>query len=58
MDDTEARENQELLVKSGIAESMDDAAHMLVDMGEISEWQHAELLSVTERKRVYGDHYG
>jgi hypothetical protein len=35
--------------------SSDDAAHMLVDMGEIDSTEHAELLSDEERKRVYGD---
>jgi hypothetical protein len=33
----------------------DDAAHQLLDMGEIDETEHAELLSDAERKRIYGD---
>jgi hypothetical protein len=33
----------------------DEAAHMLVDMGEIDSDDHADLLSDEERERVYGD---
>jgi hypothetical protein len=32
----------------------DDAAHMLVDMGDIDSTEHCELLSPPERRRVYG----
>ena len=54
MDDHEARETQEILVAEGLASNADDAAHMLVDMGEIDTSQHAELLSDKERERIYG----
>jgi len=33
----------------------DEAAHFLVDAGEINSTQHAELLSDAERQRVYGE---
>ena len=49
-----AKEKQEALVKEGVAGSMDEAAHMLVDMGEIDSTDHEELLSEKERERVYG----
>lgn len=32
----------------------DDAAHMLVDMGEINTFEHEELLSEKEAERIYG----
>ena len=32
----------------------DEAAHMLVDMGEIDSTKHAELLSKAEAERIYG----
>jgi len=44
---------QELIIE-GLATDQDDAAHMLVDMGEIDSSQHAELLSDKERERIYG----
>ena len=34
--------------------STDEAAHMLVDMGEIDSSTHAELLSDSESERIYG----
>lgn len=34
--------------------SPDDAAHMLVDAGEIDSDQHADLLSPEEAERIYG----
>jgi hypothetical protein len=34
--------------------SQDEAAHMLVDMGEIDSTEHAELLTDAERERIYG----
>lgn len=33
----------------------DEAAHMLVDMGEINSTEHADLLTDEERRRVYGE---
>lgn len=54
MNDKEAKETQEILVAEGMAEDMDDAAHILVDLGEINSTQHAELLSKEERERIYG----
>jgi hypothetical protein len=33
--------------------STDDAATQLLDMGEIDETEHAELLSDEERRRIY-----
>lgn len=32
----------------------DEAAHMLVDMGEIDSSDHEDLLTEEERKRIYG----
>jgi hypothetical protein len=54
MNDKEAKETQEILVAEGMCTTKDEAAHMLVDMGEIDSTQHAELLSDEERERVYG----
>jgi len=48
------REKQEALVAEGICGTMDEAAHMLVDMGEIDSSEHADLLSDEERERIYG----
>jgi hypothetical protein len=48
------REMQQALVESGLAEDMDDAAHFLVDSGEITLEQHEAALSTKERERVYG----
>jgi len=45
---------QQALVESGLAEDMDDAAHFLVDSGEITLEQHEAALSTKERERVYG----
>jgi len=50
----EARELQKGLVDEGMASNPDEAAHMLVDMGEIDSDQHAELLSDAECERIYG----
>jgi hypothetical protein len=55
MTDHEASEVQKLLVKLGLAKDMDDAAHQMVDAGEIGSIQHEHLLSDEERRRVYGD---
>lgn len=49
-----AKEKQQSLVKEGVAGSMDEAAHMLVDMGEITSVDHYDLLSEKERDRIYG----
>jgi hypothetical protein len=54
MNDREARETQKTMVAMGMATGMDDAAHQLVDMGEIDSTQHAELLSKAEAERIYG----
>lgn len=54
MTDKEARETQEILVAEGMCKTLDEAAHMLVDMGEIDSTQHAELLSDKEAERIYG----
>lgn len=35
--------------------TQDEAAHMLVDMGEIDSDDHADLLTDAERMRVYGE---
>lgn len=48
------KEKQQAFVDGGMAGTMDEAAHMLVDMGEIDCDQHAELLSDAECERVYG----
>jgi acyl carrier protein len=55
MNEQEAKEIQEILVSEGMCSDMDDAAHFLVDSGEIDSTTHAELLSEKERKRVYGE---
>jgi acyl carrier protein len=54
MTDSEAREAQKALVDFGMCETMDEAAHFLVDAGEIDSTQHAELLSEIESERIYG----
>jgi hypothetical protein len=54
MNDREAREIQKVMVAEGLATDMDDAAHQLVDAGEINSTQHAELLSKAEAERIYG----
>jgi hypothetical protein len=54
MTDEEAKDAQKELVDLGLANNKDDAAHMLVDAGEIDSSQHAELLSDKERERIYG----
>jgi len=48
-----AREMQKELVESGLAATPNEAAHMLVDCGEIDSTEHAELLSPAERDRIY-----
>jgi hypothetical protein len=52
--DEQAKENAQMLVDLGIEATWDDAIHALVDMGEISEIQHAHLLSKEEAERIYG----
>jgi hypothetical protein len=54
MDDMTPKEKQEALVNEGMCGDMDEAAHMLVDAGEIDSSDHAELLSEAERERIYG----
>jgi hypothetical protein len=48
------KKKQKALVDEGVAGTMDEAAHMLVDMGEIDSVDHADLLSDEERVRIYG----
>jgi hypothetical protein len=48
------QEMQQALVDGGICSTMDEAAHFLVDAGEIDSDTHEELLSDEEAKRVYG----
>jgi hypothetical protein len=55
MDEDEAREAIRGMVSEGMAKDNDEAAHMLVDMGEIDSMVHWEVLSEPERKRVYGE---
>lgn len=47
------KEKQDALVKE-MGLTSDEAAHMLVDMGEISSSEHEELLSDEEAERIYG----
>ena len=54
MNEQEIRDAMKALTDEG-GMSQDEAAHMLADMGEIDSTLHAELLTPTERKRVYGD---
>ena len=49
------KEMQKALVDSGVCGTNDEAAHMLVDMGEIDSTDHADLLSDEERRRIYGE---
>lgn len=49
------RQLMRTLIDEGEARSMDDAAHILADSGEIDSSTHAELLTPAERQRVYGD---
>jgi hypothetical protein len=44
---------QALMEEGGL--SRDEAAHMLVDAGEIDSSDHADLLTPEERERVYGE---
>jgi hypothetical protein len=39
----------------GMGLTQDEAAHMLVDAGEINSDDHADLLTDEERMRVYGE---
>lgn len=55
MSTKEAREAQAALVDLGFASDMDDAAHMLVDGGDIDSSTHATILSAKERERIYGE---
>lgn len=50
----EAQEHMQAMVSFGFAKDLDEACHMLVDMGEINSTQHAELLSPKESERIYG----
>lgn len=54
MPDLSPAEKQAALVKE-MGLTPDEAAHMLVDAGEIDSTEHADLLSMPERKRIYGD---
>ena len=47
------RQMQEALAEQ-LGITMDEAAHMLVDMGEIDSSDHEELLSEKEAERIYG----
>jgi hypothetical protein len=47
-------EKQKALVEEGLCATMDEAAHFLVDAGEIDSTEHEELLSEKEAERVYG----
>jgi hypothetical protein len=46
------KELQEFATEMGM--TCDEAAHFLVDCGEIDSTEHATLLSAAERKRIYG----
>jgi hypothetical protein len=50
----EARNLIEGLIAEGMCADKDEAAHFLVDCGEINSTVHRALLSKEERKRVYG----
>jgi hypothetical protein len=49
-----AQEKQRALVDEGMCATMDEAAHMLADMGEIDSSEHYDLLSEREAERIYG----
>lgn len=44
----------EALLNGGVCATQDEAAHFLVDCGEINSTEHEELLTEDERNRVYG----
>jgi hypothetical protein len=48
------KQKQEQLVEHGMADDLDQAAHILYDMGEIDSSEHEELLSEKEAERIYG----
>jgi hypothetical protein len=49
---TPAEKQQALVEEMGL--TPDEAAHMLVDSGEIDSTEHEELLSPEEAERIYG----
>ena len=53
MDDLTAKEKLKALMDE-MGLSQDEAAHMLVDAGEIDSTEHAELLTAEESRRIYG----
>lgn len=52
MSDTPKEMQKALMDEMGLTQ--DEAAHMLVDMGEINSTEHADLLTEEEKERVYG----
>lgn len=50
--ETPQEKHKALIEEAGM--DPDEAAHMLVDAGEINSTEHAELLSDAERERIYG----
>ena len=54
MDEQEAKETVKILVDE-MGYTQDEAAHTLVDAGEIDSTLHADLLTKEERERVYGE---
>jgi hypothetical protein len=50
----EAKQAVIALMQFGMCDDADEAAHFLVDAGEIDSSQHAELLSPSEATRIYG----
>lgn len=47
------QEKQKALVEEGMCKDLDEAAHFLLDSGEIDEDEHAEMLSDKEYRRIY-----
>ena len=50
---TPEEKHKALMDEMGLTQ--DEAAHMLVDMGEIDSSDHADLLTDKERRRIYGE---
>jgi len=51
-----ARAQVEAMVETGIAADPDDAADLLLEVGELDAHEHARLLSTEAREQRYGSH--
>ena len=55
MEENMTARDKQLALMNEMGLDQDEAAHMLVDMGEIDSTEHADLLTDKERQRVYGE---